>query len=455
MRAMQISSWRKLAGALLTLAALSIVASAQRGGGPAGPQQSSTPEPLKFRYMGPAAAGRIASTAGVPGDPTTYYMGSASGGVWKSTDSGATWEPTFDDQPVQAIGALAVSASDPNQVWAGTGEAWVIRDSDIGGDGIYKSTDAGKTWKNVGLPQAGRIGRIIVHPTDPNIVYACVIGRVTAPQQERGVFMTTDGGATWKQSLFVDQNTGCSGFSMDPGHPDVLIAGMWQVELHTWAMFSGGPGSGVYLTHDGGKTWTKATSGMPRSPVGKIDVAIAASNPQRMYALIQTANQGSLWRSEDGGASWKTVSWDRTLIGRAGYSISMKVNPQNPDDLFILNSGFHQSSDGGVTFGGAGGGGGGCGDCHDVWIDPKDGRRFVLTDDGGARISSPTGSQSVSLPIGQMYHVGTDNRMPYWIYSNRQDDGTMRGPYNSPVTVANVPSYVARSAVPGGGGAGG
>ncbi len=337
-------------------------------------------------------------------------------------------------------------------MWAGTGEAWVIRDSDIGGDGIYKSTDAGKTWKNVGLPEAGRIGRIIVHPTNPNIVYACVIGRVTAPQQERGVYRTLDGGATWERSLFVDPNTGCSGISMDPNHPGVLIAGMWQVELHTWAMFSGGPGSGVYRTLDGGNTWTKATTGMPRSPVGKIDVAIAASNPQRMYALIQTANQGSLWRSEDGGATWKTVSWDRTLIGRAGYYISMKVNPQNPDDLFILNSGFHRSSDGGVTFGGGGGGGGGCGDCHDVWIDPKDGRRFVLTDDGGARISSPTGSQSVSLPIGQMYHVGTDNRMPYWIYSNRQDDGTMRGPSNSPVTVANVPSYVARSAVPSGGG---
>jgi hypothetical protein len=432
-------------------------AAVQRGGGaPQGPQTTGSVPELRFRYVGPPSAGRVAAAAGIPGDPTTYYLGAAAGGVWKSSDSGQTWAPIFDDMPVQAIGALAVSLSDPNQVWAGTGEAWVIRDSDIGGDGIYKSIDAGKTWRNMGLPDAGRIGRILVHPTNPNIVWACVIGRVTGPQQEKGVYKTNDGGATWERSLFVDPNTGCSGISMDAANPDVLIAGMWQVELHTWAIFSGGAGSGVYLTRDAGRSWKKAETGMPRPPVGKIDVAIAPSNSNRMYALIQTANQGSLWRSEDAGVTWKIVSWDRTLIGRAGYYISMKVNPQNPDDVFILNSGFHRSSDGGVSFGG-GGGGGGCGDCHDVWIDPKDGRRFVLTDDGGARITSPTGGTSVSLPIGQMYHVATDNRMPYWVYSNRQDDGTMRGAMNSPVPVNNVPSYAALSAVPGtgGGGAGG
>src|SRR5262245_54273466 len=203
--------------ALIAVAAGTALRAFQRGGG-AGPAQTQTSgslSPLRFRYVGPATAGRIASVAGIPGDPTTYYLGNASGGVFKSTDSGATWEPVFDDQPVQAIGALAVSASDPRQVWAGTGEAWVIRDSDIGGDGVYKSTDAGKTWKNMGLPETGRIGRIIVHPTNPNIVYVCAIGQVTRPQQERGVYMTSDGGATWTRSLFVDQDTGCSGLSMD------------------------------------------------------------------------------------------------------------------------------------------------------------------------------------------------------------------------------------------------
>ena len=302
---------------------------AQRGGGaPAGPQNAGSPSPLRFRYIGPPSAGRIASAVGVPGDPTTYYLGSASGGVWKSTDSGQTWAPMFDDQPVQAIGALAISESDPNQVWAGTGEAWVIRDSDIGGDGIYKSTDAGKTWKNMGLPESGRIGRVIVHPTNPNIVFVCSIGRVTGPQKEQGRLQDDRRRRDLETGARrANENTGCSGLSMDPGHPETHarrhVAGG---DAHVGRTLSGGPGSGVYISHDGGDTWKRieTTAGMPRSPLGKIDVAIAPSNPQRMYALIQTANQGSLWRSEDGGASWKTVSWDRTLIGRAGYYIRLR-----------------------------------------------------------------------------------------------------------------------------------
>jgi BNR/Asp-box repeat len=242
---------------------------------------------------------------------------------------------------------------------------------------------------------------------------AAAVGRVTGPQQERGVFKTSDGGATWQRVLFVDPNTGCSGLAMDANDPNTLFAGMWQVELHTWGEFSGGPGSGVHVSHDGGATWKKVTAGMPKSPVGKIDVAIAPSNSKRVYALIQTADQGSLWRSDDGGATFSTVSWARPLIGRAGYYIRIAVNPQNPDDVHILNSGYHHSTDGGKTFPSAGGGGGGgCGDCHDIWIDPKDGKRFVLTDDGGARINSPAGSVSVRLPIGQMYHVSTDRCAP-------------------------------------------
>jgi hypothetical protein len=327
----------------------------------------------------------VASVAGVPGDPDVLPRR----GGWRrveGTDSGQSWEPVFDNMPVQAS-VRSPWRLRPDQVWAGTGEAWVIRDSDIGGDGVYKSTDAGKTWKNVGLPDAGRIGRIIVHPTNPNIVYVCAIGRVTAPQQERGVYRTLDGGATWERSLFVDPNTGCSGISMDPNHPDVLIAGMWQVELHTWAMFSGGPGSGVYLTHDGGKTWTKPATGMPRSPVGK--------STSRLRRRIHSGYADS--------DAVKARVTDRKMAARHGRPsagshahrlagcTSMKVNPQNPDDLFILNSGFHRSAirrhvwrrwRRGRRLR----------RCHDVWID-QDGRRFVLTD-GGARIPGPTGSQA-------------------------------------------------------------
>src|ERR1041385_8100906 len=299
---MKIFSWRSIGVAATCAAALSVTASAQRGGGPAGPQQATTPEPLKFRYMGPAPAGRIASVAGVPGDPNVYYLGSASGGVWKSTDGGNTFVPIFDEQPVAAIGSIAVADTDPNTVWVGTGEPWVIRYSDVMGDGVYVTKDAGATWKHMGLVETGRIARVLIHPKDANTVYVCAEGRLTGPQEERGVFKTTDGGANWKRVLFVDENTGCSGLSIDQHDPNTLLAGMWQVEEHTWAELSGGPGSAVYITHDGGEKWTKVTNGMPTGPVGKIDVQIAASDPKRMYALIQTADQGSLWRSDDAGA---------------------------------------------------------------------------------------------------------------------------------------------------------
>ena len=423
----------RLLFAFVFAALVPVALSAQRGGGPAGPQQTSTPEPLKFRYMGPAPAGRIASVSGVPSDPNTYYLGSASGGLWKSTDAGQTFAPIFDDQNVSAIGSIAVADSDPNIVWVGTGEPWVIRYSDVMGDGVYKSNDAGKTWRHMGLVETGRIARVLIHPTNPNIVYVCSQGYLTGPQEERGVFKSTDGGATWQRVLFIDRNTSCSGLDLDKADPNTLVAGTWQVEQHTWAQLSGGPGSGVYVTHDGGAKWTRAATGMPKSPLGKIDVAIAPSNTKRMYALIQTADQGSLWRSEDAGATWKVVSWDRSLIGRAGYYIKLTVNPQNADDVFIASSSLHRSTDGGATFSGNGGvnpfqGQASCGDCHDIWIDPKDPARYILTDDAGASINTRQSPVRVSLPNGQMYHVHVDNRVPYWIYSNRQDDGTMRGP---------------------------
>lgn len=437
---------RTVVGGLLAAAVLSaaFLVSAQRGGGP-GVASTLPVDPLRFRYMGPAPAGRIASAVGIPGDPTTYYLGLASGGIWKSTDSGATFVPIFDDQPVAAIGALAIASSQPNVVWAGTGEAWVIRPSDVMGDGVYKSPDAGKTWQHMGLGDTGRIGRIVVHPTNPAIVFVCAVGRATGPQQERGVFRTVNGGTTWQRVLFVNADTGCSGLSIDAADPNVLVAGMWQIEQHPWAQLSGGPGSGVYLSRDGGTKWTKVEDGMPRPPVGKIDVAIAPSNSKRMYALIQTADQGSLWRSDDAGVSFRVVSWDRSLTGRAGYYIRLAINPQNADDVLVANSSFHRSSDGGLTFPGTGG----CGDCHDIWMDPKDPRRYVLTDDAGAGIFSPQGNVTVRLPNGQMYHVAVDNRVPYWIYSNRQDDGTMRGPSTTPEQTGN-----GRLPAPGGRGAG-
>ena len=416
-------------GTASLLAVATAAADAQRGG--RGQNPNAPPDPLHFQFMGPASGGRIAAVAGVPGDANTYYFGAASGGVWKSTDGGRTSVPIFDAQPVQAIGALAVAPSDPNIVWAGTGEAWAIRDADVMGDGVYKSTDAGATWTHMGLRETGRVGRVVIHPRDPNIVFVCALGRATGPQDERGVFKTTDGGKTWTRSLFADANTGCSGLAMDARDPNVLYAGMWQVVMHTWAMFSGGPGSAVYKTVDGGAKWQELEKGLPTSPVGKIDVAVAPSNPSRLYALIQTANQGSLWRSDNAGAEWRVVSWDRRLIGRAGYYIRLAVNPGNADEVLVANSTFYRSTDGGLTFPISGGG---CGDCHDIWMDPSNADRWAATGDGGAGITTNHGRSfmQLALPIAQMYHVAVDDQAPYWMYGNRQDNGTFRGPSTLP-----------------------
>src|SRR5688572_9014743 len=260
-------------------------ASAQRGGGggqPTGPQPTQPVGPPRFEYAGPTSAGRIAAAAAVAGKPGVYYAGAASGGVWKSTDGGATWKPTFDGQTSQAIGALAVAPTNPNVVWAGTGEAWAVRDMDMMGDGIYKSTDAGETWTNVGLVETGRIGTIIVHPTNENIVMVCALGRATGPQKERGVFRTEDGGKTWQHALFVDQNTGCSGLQISQQNPNVVIVGTWEIELQTHVLHSGGMGSGIYLSKNGGRTFTKITQpGLPKPPYGKTDVAIAPSDGNR------------------------------------------------------------------------------------------------------------------------------------------------------------------------------
>ncbi len=406
------------------LVALAAFASAA-GAAPA--SDESQESDFKFRFVGPKVGNRIASVAGVPGDASIYYAGAASGGVWKSTDGGNRWLPVFDKQTVAAIGALAVAPSQPSTVWAGTGEAWVIRDSDVMGNGIYKSTDAGRTWTNMGLPQSGRIGRIVINPANPDVVFACVLGRTTGPQQERGVFRTTDGGQHWERVLFAGENAGCSGLSMDAHDPHTLIAGMWQVQMRTWGENSGGPQSGIYISHDGGTKWTLLTGqGLPSAPLGKIDVAIAPTNSNRIYALIQTRDQGSLWRSDDAGKKWRRVNSQRALIGRAGYYIRLAVSTGSDNEVYVANSSFHQSLDWGESFHEVRWGG----DTHDIWIDPANPDRFVITDDGGMIITTVHGRgfHRVTLPIGQMYHVAVDEQIPYYFYSNMQDDGNMRGP---------------------------
>jgi photosystem II stability/assembly factor-like uncharacterized protein len=397
---------------------------------------------LRWRHIGPVG-NRVTSVVGIPGDPDTYYVGAASGGIWKTTDGGVTWEPIFDDQSAQSIGSLAVAPSDPNIVWAGTGEQCIRSHISIG-DGIYKSTDAGRTWRRMGLEQTGRIGEIVIDPQNPDIVLACALGHAYGPQQERGVFRTTDGGRTWTRVLFVDEQTGCSDVEMNPANPRELYAGMWQFEIKTWGRESGGPSSGLYKSTDGGETWRKITgSELPRLPHGKVSIAAARSDPRRLYALIETGDgvplrgkeqeSGKLWRSDDGGETWRLVSHDRNAGGRTHYYFHLYVAPDDADEIYFLTASFSKSIDGGATivsqpFRSSPGG-----DNHDLWIDPTDPRRMIVGNDGGVSISTTRGRtwQRIQLPIAQMYHVAVDNQVPYYVMGNRQDGPSFRGPSNS------------------------
>ncbi|HXM33990.1 MAG TPA: hypothetical protein VN920_02270, partial [Pyrinomonadaceae bacterium] len=362
------------------------------------------------------------------------------GGIFKTTDGGVHWEPIFDEQPVSSIGALAVTPSDPNVVWAGTGEAWIRSHISVG-QGVYKSTDAGKTWTLMGLEKTGRIGRIVIDPKNPDIVLVAALGHAYGPQGERGVFRTTDGGKTWDRVLFVDENTGCSDIAMDASNPRILFAGMWPLEIHTWGRESGGPGSGLYKSTDGGVTWKKLTGhGLPSRTTGKIVVAIARSNSNRVYALIETGDgvpvngnetdRGKLWRSDDGGENWRLVSYDRNLGGRTHYYFRVAVSPDNENETYYLTSAFTTSLDGGETsrvaqFANSPGG-----DNHDIWIDPTNSSRMAVANDAGVSLSVNRGRswQRIQLPIAQIYHVTVDNQIPYNVYGNKQDGPSYRGP---------------------------
>ncbi|MGH9410962.1 MAG: WD40/YVTN/BNR-like repeat-containing protein, partial [Vicinamibacterales bacterium] len=354
---------RHILTACFTLVLVSTSAHAQGGrGGFAGPADGG-PNGLgwlHFRALGPEG-NRVASIAGVPGDPMTVYVGAADGGVWKTTDAGIRWEPIFDKEDVSAIGALAVAPSAHDTVWAGTGEPWMIRPYYTLGDGVYKSADAGRTWQHMGLDATGRIARIVIDPANADNVYVCAIGQAHRQQKERGVFHTTDGGATWKQVLAVDENTGCSDLAMDPRDAKTLYAGMWQLIIHRDNLNSGGPGSGVYITRDGGATWNKITGhGLPAADhaLGKIAVAVAPNNPSRVYALVQDAPAPGLYRSNDRGETWQLVNQSHMPAERAPYYTRLAVSPDDENLLYFPSVGFTMSRDGGTTVFQPGRGGG-------------------------------------------------------------------------------------------------
>ena len=384
---------------------------------------------LKYRSIGPAAGGRVSRAAGVPGDPATYYAATASGGVWKSSDGGATWKPIFDEQPISSIGSIAIAPSNPNVVYVGSGEA-NIRGNVGAGNGIYKTTDGGKTWAHV-WKHDGQIGKMVVHPTDPEIAFAAVLGHAFGPNPERGVYRTTDGGKTWRQVLKKDSNSGASDVEMDPSNPLILFAGLWQARRLPWDLVSGGGGSGLYVSRDGGDSWKQLTGeGLPEGVWGKIGIAVAPSDGRRVYALIE-ADKGGLFRSDDGGSKWELVNPSRALRQRAWYYSTLTVNPSNREDVWFPQVPMLRTIDGGKTLQYIKGLH--HGDLHDVWIDPRNPKRMIAANDGGVDISSNGGETwfAPPLPISQFYHVSVDTRTPYHVAGAMQDLGTAQGPSES------------------------
>ncbi len=397
---------------------------------------------LEFRHIGPIG-NRVISVAGVPADPMIYYVGAASGGIWKTIDGGIQWKPIFDKERVHSIGALALAPSDPEVVYAGTGESFIRSNVSIG-KGVWRSTDGGANWSHLGLENTGRISRIVVHPTDPDVAYVAALGHGYTPQKERGIYKTTDGGKTWKQVLHVDTNTGASDLVMDPFNPRILFAGLWSLEIRPWTRKSGGPGGGIYRSLDGGETWDKLEgNGLPKGEVGKVALAMTAAKQGRLYALIETGdgipldgeptNTGELWRSEDRGTTFQLVNSDRDLTGRGAYYTRCTASPDNANEIYFFSAAYATSIDGGKTATLAAPGTAPNWDHHEMWVDPTNGNRQIVVGDGGLSISHNRGKSwyRVQLPVAQLYHVTTDTEVPYNVLTNRQDGPSMKGPSRS------------------------
>ncbi len=392
--------------------------------------ESSKPEEkafkgMKYRLIGPFRGGRSLTAAGIPGDPTTYYFGATGGGVWKSTDGAMTWSSVFDKEGTSAIGSIAVASSNHNVLYVGTGEA-CIRGNISHGDGVYRSLDGGKTWKNVGLKDSRAIGKVIINPTNPDIAFVAALGHVYGPNSERGIFRTTDGGKTWEKVLYKDENTGGIDVAFDPHNPNILFAALWQARRTSWSMDSGGPGSGLYRSNDGGTTWKHIEEhGLPKGPYGKIGVAVAA-NSDRVYALIEAHNpDGGLYRSDDSGESWQLVNPDHSLWQRPWYYMHVIADPHDENVLYIMNVESYKSTDGGHLFNKVAVP---HGDNHGLWIDPQNTRRMIASNDGGVTVTLDGGrnwSREDNQPTAQFYHVITDSATPYRVYGPQQDSGTV------------------------------
>jgi photosystem II stability/assembly factor-like uncharacterized protein len=380
---------------------------------------------MKWREIGPFRGGRAIAIEGVPGEPNTYYFGGVAGGVWKTTDGGGNWAPMFDKQhSTSSIGALAVAPSDHNTIYAGAGEA-ALRGNITYGDGVYKSVDGGKNWRNVGLKDSRHIGALIVNPDNPDIVFVAAVGHAFGPNAERGIFRTTDGGKTWTKVLSKDENTGAIDVVFDPHNPNTLFAALWQVRRQPWFFSSGGEGSGLYRSIDGGTTWQQLKGhGLPEGILGRIGVSVSGGDSDRIYAIIE-AKEGGIFRSEDGGDNWTRINDDLRFRQRAWYFSKIYADPRAPDTVYVLNTGLFRSVDGGKTFNLLPAR---HGDHHGLWIDPKNPERIANASDGGASISidgGQTWTTENNQPTAQLYHVAVDNAFPYHIYGAQQDNSNV------------------------------
>jgi photosystem II stability/assembly factor-like uncharacterized protein len=383
---------------------------------------------LSYRNIGPAnMSGRMSDVEGVPGDPSTVYISAASGGVWKTTNAGVTWTPLFDKQPVQSIGDMALDPTNPDVIYVGSGEA-NVRNSVSYGNGVYKSTDGGKTWKHLGLADTRHISRIVINPLDPRKVYVAAIGHSWGPSEERGVFMSEDAGETWKKVLYVDNVHGASDLDIDPKNPNRLYAGMWYFDRKQWTFRSGDEKGGIFTSTDGGKTWTKATKGLPKL-MGRIGIKVAPSSPNIVYSVAET-REGYVFKSTDYGETWTRTSDNAHTLGRGFYYADLRVDPQNENRLYTLAMAFSYSVDGGYTFKPMPGNF--HGDHQTMWIDPKNPKRMFMGDDGGMNVTYDQGGAwkwFPNIPVGQFYQLSYDMREPFYhVSGGLQDNGTWTGP---------------------------
>ncbi|HVZ77659.1 MAG TPA: hypothetical protein VG818_06735, partial [Gemmatimonadaceae bacterium] len=410
-------------GAMLAAALLVALAPTARAQGAA--YDSSLWAGMRYRMIGPARGGRVTTVTGVPSQPLTFYMGSTGGGVWKTTDAGHTWMNVSDGFfSVGSMGAIEVSLSNPDVVYAGTGSSKIRSNVSIG-RGIYKSTDAGRTWSFIGLRDVGQIATIRVHPDNPDLVYVAAQGNPFVPNAERGVYRSTDGGRTWKKVLYVSDSTGAADIELQPGNPNVVFAAMWHGQRKPWTIVSGAREGGIYKSTDGGDTWTRLGGGLPTGLFGRANIAISAANPRRIYALIEAKPGGGLYRSEDAGATWTLVNASQSLWTRPFYYTTLGVDPNNADVVWVGDEGWYRSADGGKSFRSMPVP---HGDNHDVWINPKNSNYMIQSNDGGANISIDGGhtwSTQLNQPTAEIYQVAVDNQYPYRVYGAQQDDNTL------------------------------